>query len=255
MTREIEHPDGVQGAYRIGDWQGAGGYDATTMLYGKWVGQTEGTTPSDSYWSMLWSHYAYRCVPFASNRPWCAAYEGPGTVTAGSACDTSNCRPQLAFTKPGINPRWGAPAFRTQKDLGQRALVSDTFSKGVNKDALGKAVTYNTTIANTQLLAGYGIVCHRDGYNVLYGDSSAKWYGDPQQQIIWHGQGFGAIGTPYNTDNLYFLLGNNLFQGTNSGGVPFTNEWGVSDASGGGWRYSSAKIWHDFDAATGVDSF
>ena len=26
---------------------------------------------------------------------------------------------------------------------------------------------------------------HKDGYNVLYGDGHAAWYGDPQRRIIW----------------------------------------------------------------------
>jgi hypothetical protein len=32
---------------------------------------------------------------------------------------------------------------------------------------------------------GDGIYGHRDGYNVLYGDWSARWFGDPQQKLIW----------------------------------------------------------------------
>jgi hypothetical protein len=205
---------------------------------------------------MLWSHYAYRDVPFAANRPWCAAYEG---ASANSAAFTfSAMRPQLAFTRPGIFPRWGAPAFRTQKELAQRALVSDTFSKGVTKDALGRpypmAGTANT-ITDTVTMAGYGILCHGDGYNVLYGDSSVKWYGDPGQQIIWHAQSYDVYGAPYSSDLMFHILANNVFQGTNPAGAPFTNASGVSDANASGWKNSSAKIWHDFDAAAGIDSF
>jgi hypothetical protein len=30
------------------------------------------------------------------------------------------------------------------------------------------------------------LYAHRDGYNVLHGDGSAKWHGDPQQSIVWY---------------------------------------------------------------------
>ncbi len=39
--------------------------------------------------------------------------------------------------------------------------------------------------ANYALHPGYGQFAHREGYNVLYGDWSAKWYGDPQGRILW----------------------------------------------------------------------
>ena len=259
MPREVGNGAnyGVQGAYRIGDWQGAGGYDANTMLYGNWSGQnddTGGYLGRRSYYSVLMSSYAYRCVPLISMRPWCAAYEGSGkTMPVGGTV-----RPQLAFTRPGIYPRWGASIFRTQKDLGTRALVSDTFSKGgssfVMKDALGRDYPSGPTISQTMTMAGYGILCHADGYNVLYGDWSVRWHGDPEQKIIWHGQGY-VNGTQESQYLPYYLLANNLFQGTNANGVPFTNASGGSDDNAVGWRYSSAKIWHDFDAATGVDAF
>ena len=34
-------------------------------------------------------------------------------------------------------------------------------------------------------MPGDGLLAHRDGYNVLYGDFSARWFGDPQQRIAW----------------------------------------------------------------------
>ncbi len=245
---------GVQGAHRLSHWTGAGGYSASVMMYGSWTGMTSEDSYAGrrSYASMLWSHYAYRGVPMLSMRPWCASFEGPGkTMPAGA-----NIRPQLAFTRPGVHVRWGAPLFKTQKQLGGRALACDTFSKGRYKDALGRPYPSTPTLDQTIAMAGYGLLGHRDGYNVLYGDGSAKWIGDPQQQIIWHGQAYGSsslVGAPEGQLQ-YYLLANNLFQGTNAGGVPFTNAAGVSDESNWNWRYSSAKVWHGFDAASGVDA-
>jgi len=239
----------------LGDWAGAGGFSASTMMYGNWVGVTDssdGNAGRRSNMSMLFSHYAYRGVPMASMRPWCASFEGPGKrMPVGSLV-----RPQLAFTRPGVHVRWGAPLFKTQKELGNRALAGDTFSKGRYTDALGRAYPTAPTVEKTMSMAGFGLLAHRDGYNVLYGDGSAKWFGDPQQQIVWHGQGYGSsslLGTPEGTLQ-YYLLANNLFQGTNAGGAPFTTAAGVSDENNTNWRYSSAKVWHDFDAAAGLDA-
>lgn len=38
-------------------------------------------------------------------------------------------------------------------------------------------------------------------------------------------------------------------------GGPFTDSAGVSDPDSLNWKYSSPKIWHDFDVAGGIDSF
>lgn len=47
-----------------------------------------------------------------------------------------------------------------------------------------------------------GWYAHRAGYNVLYGNWSAKWHGDPQKRIMWwpsvtygdyYDQGFNAL--------------------------------------------------------------
>ncbi len=39
------------------------------------------------------------------------------------------------------------------------------------------------SIEDSRGIVGNGINAHREGYNVLYGDWSAKWWGDPQQKI------------------------------------------------------------------------
>jgi hypothetical protein len=64
----------------------------------------------------------------------------------------------------------GSPVYKTQKDLAGRAVVTDSWAKATSQTAAE---------------AGDGYYGHRDGYNVLYGDWSAKWYGDPQQRFIW----------------------------------------------------------------------
>ena len=236
------------GGYRLSDWQAAGGFDAKTLSYGAWPNPWAlGAWPSEAVVS---SHYAYRNVPLMPGRsPWCVSFEDVDKRTI------------LAFTKPGRWTHAGTALFRTQKELGGRALMGDTFSKGGLTDALGAAYTYTgqyaagCIAANTCVRAGMGIVAHRDGYNVLYGDWSARWYGDAQQSIIWHGQA-GATNTSTPESTSYpsiSVFATNAFRAWQYG--QFTNASGVSNADQDGWRYSSAKIWHDFDTAGGVDQF
>ena len=247
---------GEQGAFNLSHWQDAGGFDAATMQYGTWDCQTVdggGYLGRRSAMSGLYSSYAYRCVPFASARPWCAGYEGPGkTMPTGAGV-----RLQLAFTRPAVFVRWGAPVFRTQRELGERAIVSDTFSKGISVDALGRHLPASPTIEDTMAMAGFGLKAHRQAYNVLYGDGHVAVYGDPQERVIWHGQGYvdanGLVATP--DAHQYYIMANNFFQGTNSNGVPFVSSSGASDGDHGNWKHSSVKIWHDFDASASVDVF
>jgi hypothetical protein len=39
--------------------------------------------------------------------------------------------------------------------------------------------------ANKSRLPGDGWYAHRTGYNILYGDYHAQWFGDPQQEFVW----------------------------------------------------------------------
>jgi len=77
---------------------------------------------------------------------------------------------RIKYTKPLVRFEDGKPPFKTQRLLGSRALVSDTYSKWRDTE------TYEP---------GYGQYHHREGYNLLYGDWSAKWYGDPQQRFMF----------------------------------------------------------------------
>jgi len=141
--------------------------------------------------------------------------------------------------------------------------MSDTFSKGSRYDALGRDV-YNTmgrTLPDTMLYAGMGLKAHRQGYSVLYGDWHVQWYGDPDQTIIWHGQGRGSIwrdrpnyrdapGAYGGAGDVGLgLLANNIFLG---GPFPASHN-GVAWREGPAWKYSSWKIWSDFDMQNGID--
>ena len=116
------------------------------------------TGGATSYGSFVQSTYCYRNVPFV------------GTEGYSRGC----CFPcAIPWTTPRLQiaENW-APLFKTQKQLAGRAIISDAWTKSMADK--GQAAD----VAD-------GWEAHRDGYNVLYGDWSAKWYGDPQQQEIW----------------------------------------------------------------------
>jgi prepilin-type processing-associated H-X9-DG protein len=102
--------------------------------------------------------------------------------------------------KPKLWAKNGAPAFKTQKLLGGRAVTIDTIDN-VNATCAG---TTGTRAAQYFGAAGGAVRWHhRDGYNILYGDGHTKWYGDPQRRIAYiYGGGHNEVyagggGSPY----------------------------------------------------------
>ena len=95
-----------------------------------------------------------------------------------------------------------------------------------------------TTLRELSTLGGYGgkalthgdgMDAHRDGYNALYGDGHAAWYGDPQQRLIWWDQ-----------PTTYFQMG-----------LAFT---GARPGCGNNDEYTLHQaVWHLFDEANGTD--
>jgi prepilin-type N-terminal cleavage/methylation domain-containing protein len=224
----------IVGGSRLGDWQSAGGYDAQTLQYGRWQrSDMTNTTGRQASQNRIWSHYAYRGVPHVGRLSWCVADEGVRTA--------------LSFTRPAVQVRFGLPIFRTQKELGTRALVSDTFSKGGDyrqyKDAFGSPYSTWDSATYTMTKPGMGILAHRQSYHVLYGDWHAAMFGDAEESLIWHGQAGPAseFMKPHN------CLGNNY---SNECRGIFTN-----NANDYFWKYTGFKVWHDLDAASGVDVF
>jgi hypothetical protein len=86
------------------------------------------------------------------------------------------------------------PPFKTQRVLGGRSVIADRFGKAARPDLPTPLGT---------VIPGDGIFAHRQGYNVLYGDGSARWQGDPQGTLIWMTLPVGphgGIDTPYGTN-------------------------------------------------------
>jgi hypothetical protein len=150
----------------------------------------------------------------------------------------------LGYTKPGVLVNAGVPTFRTQKILGGRAIVSDSFSD--NDYGNYTYSSYNHGYGTRVPGPGFGFYAHRDGYNVLYGDWSAKWYGDPQQQIMWwpinlndwYGIDMGWCSFKDNCVSIWRQQ-NGTPSGLTDGGMPDMR--------------CGPEVWHVFDTAAGID--
>ncbi len=229
--------------YRLGDWRSAGARDKSAFLYGDW---------SKFYSSAenelaAFSHYNYRNLPVGTTRTWHYVAEQKGSY-------------KVPGVSPGQNVRLGQPMFRTTKEMSGRAMVCDTFSKGEACDALGVnrqawdgtgAIGAAMGIASGRQIVGMGIKGHIDGYDVLYGDGHAAWYGDPEQRIIWHTQGTMAWTAPNPYTCVPGFHDYNLISRYNfATDTPFTP--GISMTSDY-VAHTNLAIWHYLDVAGGMD--
>jgi len=217
------------------DCQKLGGFDAHAMTHGKWRGFfgpiAVNIWAAPSYWaSSTWygqvaqSNYNYRNTPtFLHSPKWVADFYGVPMPTEVDSV-------YLGYTKPRVKVTAGEPPFKTQKLLGSRAIVSDSFSQEAHM-----AATY--VIADE--VPGMAWYAHRDGYNVLYGDWHAAWYGDPSRKIMW-----------WPSSGIWYMA--------NTISLPniSTNAIAKYDAVGVDWSWPwpcSVDVWHIFDVAGGVD--
>ena len=221
-----------------GQWKTAGGFDAATAMTGNWGAAV---TP----WEYQpWGHYAFggRAV-FSSyayrNMPVLTLYSGTQDLSGMLGVTLRGGKMRVAYAKPFVEQSLNAPAFKTQKLLAGRAIVSDMFGKA----------TWNDSSCSPINNPGEGLLHHRDGYNVLYGDWSAKWYGDPQQRLIYW---------PNNATECY----------RNDTYSSVTTDWGhwgspsyYDQISVYATQYASAQhvegstgVWHMFDVNAGTDA-
>ena len=213
-----------RGAFDLDQWQTAGGFSGEVLQYGNW-------SDLDQYGSdlVLQSQYNYRNVPLCIIFPW-HVYEDN---TADS---------QIPGTRPAVNARIGQPLFRSLRELGGRAVVSDTFSKGSFHDA-----NKHVTATGPTLWPGYGVAAHRDAYNVLYGDGVAKVFGDPQQRIAWH---FSSPAANTNWRGIGYNLSANCYYGKPSSSHSFGSDRTVDSAQ---FMNTALAIWHDLDVQAQID--
>ena len=193
----------------------AGRFDGKSMTHGAWSGQSLYRAMQSSsvglYYLTIQGHYHYRNVP---------AYP---YVASASYYDPAGVK--VRFVKPGRVLLPGVAFFKTQRQQANRAIVSDTFSAGR---------AYSAVVGEQ----GFGQYAHREGYNALYGDASARWYGDPQRRIMWlDTKSTGGKFTAYAR-----ALQHNCVA-----------SWTKPDGTGGVDYISAMNVWHEFDTAAGLD--
>jgi prepilin-type N-terminal cleavage/methylation domain-containing protein len=236
------------------DLKRAGGFDSRSITHGDWSElevwapgrNSDGAYRHDGARAVL-CDYAYRNT--ALTLPARAAYSlsDPYNITAFDR------NILVRGTKPLVSTSVGAPAFKTQKALAGRAIVSDSFGRGIG---------YGGATDNR---VGDGWFAHREGYNILYGDGSAKWYGDPQQQYMWREgipMGGGRLPNSSSASSAYYGVGNS----TAYAGMGW---WWYKDKgtywdydsrhSANGYDYndmgpnSGTRAWHELDVAADID--
>lgn len=239
-------------AHRLSQLRTAGGFDHRSLAAGDWTGNNnaswapviDGNSYNNTGYRAIQGSYAYRNM---------AAVPATGAFGATSTDDDSNPYPgernnsrfRMGFTRPTVIAEAGAPAFKTTRILGSRAIASDSFSKAPH--SRGPQVPY----------AGQGRFAHGEGYHVLYGDGNVRWYGDPQLRIMWMPL---TIRWGFASDFTFHLgyAGITAGTATRDAAVPLRR---ISDAFFGGsgnrripyYPPSAQHVWHSFDLAQGVD--
>jgi len=172
----------------IADWKMAGGSDGRALTHGSWPSYAHNSsyawgTPFQINGPTVLSHYNYRNMPIPTYYTyWKANWVGDWIAHPEE-------RWTIMYTKPRVVSSLNAPPFKTPKMARGRALVCDSFER-MDKYKGG------TTVANKWGYRGFGYYVHADGYNVLYGDYSTRWYGDVEQRYIYWdwGNPTGGIG-------------------------------------------------------------
>ncbi len=223
------------------DWVRAGGFDGRTLTHGQWA-HVSSTNASGTYGggtlvqAVVQGHYNYQLMPVtnagAAERPIC--YTAPYRYVA--------------------NEVW-VPVFKTDKQLGGRALASDTFSSGIRTNISGPSNLDdyfdngpgNAPVAcpaadkaRSEGLMGFGAFAHRDGYNVLYGDGHTAWFADSEQRLVYwwsYLAGLSCGGLEFHGPGIMSLR-DKSFSG-----------WGQNYDQGKGAR----KIFHLMEVAAGID--
>ena len=148
------------------------------------------------------------------------------------------------WTRPFIKTTVGCPSFKTDKQLGGRSVVADTFFRSAKDNGQVGA-------AFTPKYCGFSMYHHRDGYNVLYGDGHSGWYNDNDGVIAWFVQAPATNGAalpitagyePFNNDGASF--------GTLSQTVMSTGHFNKNGSTSASGRQT---VYHMFDSLSGID--
>ena len=142
----------------------AGGLDGYTLTHGNWAHAAPGTGGYYGNQTIVSVPYDYRNQPVHS-----------GSTVFRADADLFPVRD----TSPVVKTTHNCPPFKTTKTVAGRALVNDSCARGAQQADPG------APIGSRYPGAGFAYKSHREGYNVLYSDSSARWFDDPEGRIAW----------------------------------------------------------------------
>ena len=240
MRSDMTYGDGWntrQGAYNLTHWQTAGGFDGNALKFGEWH-----DARYNDYRLPILSSYHYRNIPIGGYYAWHRYIEGrrdPYLLLTG--------------TRGGVFVGQGQPFFRSQRQLSGRALMADTFSKGVSYDAIGRCfrdegITKSSPASVWEHYAGFALKAHRTTYNTLYGDGHVAPFNDPQEKVVWHAQG-RHTGSAANGAGYGHLAANSFSTYATSHML-----FGRATVEDGSFRVQSPAVWHYMDVAGGEDA-
>ncbi|HRU06176.1 MAG TPA: type II secretion system protein [Candidatus Brocadiia bacterium] len=228
------YANGYQGgASTLSKLRTAGGYSAKVMTHGAWDPFDYNKDMALAVWQLTnWrgraaqGGYNYRNVPCIIR-----------TTFNDANNDSGEEEYDLWYTKPRVKVRAGRPLFKTQRILGGRTIVSDTFSR--------------FDWSGSPLEGGCGRYAHIEGYHALYGDGAARWIGDPQQRVMW---GFARSADASTTKAMAENLSVNsvaryAFTRTIWSWLPAGAEINCNLPQG-----TSVDVWRFFDTQAGIDN-
>ena len=241
-ARHIYERSNQNAATGVKDLKRAGGYDAESILCGDF--SYLGEYAEYEHVRAIFSDYAYRNTPVTL----------PAWVREPNYPVTDLARVRIKGTKPYVLAQIAAPAFKTQKILGGRAIVADAFGRPNG----GLDPTDRNYDAGSTFPVGEGHYGHRDGYNILYGDGHVVWYEDQEKQFLWWPE-IGAeqiMPTSYYTR--YWYWGVNTMCNTGASGLgwwamPDGSEWWATTRRASNATNSGTYAWHVLDNAADID--
>ena len=205
-------------------------------------------------WSLSANNGWYYLYSTASRlQPWAVKYSnvGAGTLCASVAVAGNYMYRNRPLADAGTYPtsagfvsypiHWitpkarayaGSAIFKTQKALGGRTLMTDDWTR-----LRGQQIS---------VIPGQGAYVHRDGYNALYGDWSAAWFGDPEFRMQYISATNGRSGDNFPTH--VTEASNAIWCGMATTYRYYAASWGPIGCEG--WM----EGFHLFDLARGIDN-
>ena len=209
----------------IREWAAAGPFSAKTLTHGNWpMDRLVGGALGGEHYG-VYSQYMYRNQPVISNKHTNAYYS---EYVAGGV---RHKELEYPFTNPSVIWEGMCPPFKTPKFLKGRVLVSDSYRKP------GVAAT-----------PGFGNKAHKDGYNILTGDYSTKWYSDAEKRIMY-----------WNPASVSNTTGSILPETNYCGGLVWSSDpagyysTSIRDAKPSAFLLTPL-VWHTLDVSVGVDT-